>query len=66
MHLGWWAVKTWTGPQGEPTFADDFEYLCGKAIGNNVNPLRFGWDVGAGANPRVRITTITVGTPLIP
>ena len=29
-HLGWWAVKTWTGPQGEPTFADDIEYLCGK------------------------------------
>ena len=23
--------KTWTGPQGEPTFADDIEYLCGKA-----------------------------------
>ena len=48
MHLGWWAVKTWTGPQGEPTFADDFEYLCSKAIGNNVgfslmgvNPANF-------------------------
>lgn len=36
MHLGWWAVKTWTGPQGEPTFSDDIEYLCCKAIGNNV------------------------------
>ncbi len=36
MHLGWWAVKTWSGPQGEPTFADDIEYLCCKAIGNNV------------------------------
>lgn len=36
MHLGWWAIKTWTGPQGEPTFADDIEYLCGKAIGNNI------------------------------
>ncbi len=35
-HLGWWAVKTWTGPQGEPTFADDIEYLCGKCIGNDV------------------------------
>ena len=32
-NLGWWAVKTWTGPQGEPTFADDIEYLCCKAIG---------------------------------
>ena len=36
MHLGWWAIKTWTGPQGEPTFADDIEYLCCKAIGNDV------------------------------
>ena len=36
MHLGWWAIKTWSGPQGEPTFADDIEYLCCKAIGNDV------------------------------
>ncbi len=36
MHLGWWAVKTWSGPQGEPTFSDDIEYLCCKAIGNDV------------------------------
>ncbi len=35
-HLGWWAVKTWTGHQGEPTFADDIEYLCGKCIGTGV------------------------------
>jgi len=34
-HLGWWAFKTWTGPQGEPTFADDIEYLCGKALAND-------------------------------
>ena len=44
MHLGWWAVKTWTGPQGEPTFADDIEYLCGKAIGNNVGFSLMGVD----------------------
>jgi len=31
-HLGWWAVKTWSGAQGEPTFADDIEYLCCKCI----------------------------------
>jgi hypothetical protein len=36
MHLGWWAIKTWSGPQGEPTFVDDIEYLCCKAIGNDV------------------------------
>jgi len=35
-HLGWWAVKTWTGPQGDPTFADDIEYLCCKCIGTDV------------------------------
>lgn len=35
-HLGWWAIKTWTGFQNEPTFADDIEYLCGKCIGNDV------------------------------
>jgi len=34
-HLGWWAVKTWSGPQGEPTFADDIEYLCCKCIGTD-------------------------------
>ncbi|OGV69143.1 MAG: hypothetical protein A3K19_15545 [Lentisphaerae bacterium RIFOXYB12_FULL_65_16] len=33
-HLGWWAFKTWTDPQEEPTFPDDIEYLCGKCIGN--------------------------------
>lgn len=35
-HLGWWAVKTWSGIQGEPTFADDIEYLCAKALGHDV------------------------------
>ncbi len=31
-QLGWWAVETWTGPEAEPTFPDDIEYLCGKAL----------------------------------
>lgn len=35
-HLGWWAVKTWTGAQGEPTFTDDIEYLCCKCIGTGA------------------------------
>lgn len=35
-QLGWWAIKTWTGTQGEPTFADDIEYLCGKSIGTGA------------------------------
>jgi hypothetical protein len=32
-NLGWWALFTWSGAQGEPTFSDDIEYLCCKAIG---------------------------------
>jgi len=36
MHLGWWGIHTWSGIQGEPTFSDDIEYLCCKAIGNDV------------------------------
>ncbi len=32
-ELGWWALKSWSGPQGEPTFADDIEYLMTKGSG---------------------------------
>ncbi len=35
-QLGWWAFKTWSGQQGEPTFADDIEYLCGKCLGTDT------------------------------
>lgn len=35
-HLGWWAFKTWSGAQGEPTFADDIEYLCLKALATDT------------------------------
>jgi hypothetical protein len=31
-HLGWWALKTWRGPKGEPTFADDIEHLMVRAL----------------------------------
>jgi hypothetical protein len=48
-NLGWWALKTWQGPMGEPTHADDIEYLAGKALGNNyglsmmgINPSNVG------------------------
>jgi hypothetical protein len=34
-HLGWWALKAGGDIQEEPTYADDIEYLCGKAIGND-------------------------------
>ncbi|MBP7935307.1 MAG: hypothetical protein KA354_11725 [Phycisphaerae bacterium] len=35
-HLGWWAVKTWSGPQIEATFPDDIEYLCCKCLGTDT------------------------------
>lgn len=35
-HLGWWAFKTWSGPDGEPTYADDIEYLCAKALATDT------------------------------
>ena len=48
MHLGWWAVKTWSeGPlatQIEPTFPDDIEYLMGKCLGHNVGFSLMGVD----------------------
>jgi hypothetical protein len=47
-HLGWWALKGWTGAQGEPTFNDDIEYLMCKCIGTDtgfsvmgINPQSF-------------------------
>lgn len=35
-HLGWWAFHTWSGPQADPTFVDDIEYLCGKALATDT------------------------------
>lgn len=31
--LGWWALQSWAGPPLEPTYPDDIEYLCLKALG---------------------------------
>jgi hypothetical protein len=45
-QLGWWAVKTWSGHQGEPTFPDDIEYLCGKALGHGTGLSLMGIDPG--------------------
>ena len=43
-NLGWWAFKTWSGPQGEPTFSDDIEYLCAKALGTGAGLSLMGID----------------------
>jgi hypothetical protein len=42
--LGWWALKNWTGPQGEPTFSDDIEYLMGKCLGTDTGLALMGID----------------------
>ncbi len=34
-NLGWWAFKGWGGPQVEPTFTDDTDYICAKALGTD-------------------------------
>jgi hypothetical protein len=43
-QLGWWAVKTWSGAQGEPTFPDDIEYLCCKALATDTGLSLMGVD----------------------
>lgn len=43
-QLGWWAFKTWTGAQGEPTFPDDIEYLMGKCLGTDTGFSLMGID----------------------
>jgi len=45
-HLGWWAVKTWGEMQDEPTYTDDIEYLCGKAIGTGCGLSLMGVNPG--------------------
>ena len=32
-NLGWWSVKTWDGTAREPSYRDNIEYLCCKALG---------------------------------
>jgi len=43
-NLGWWAVKTWTGAEGEATFPDDIEYLCCKSLGTGAGLSLMGID----------------------
>jgi hypothetical protein len=43
-HLGWWAMKTFSDSQGEPTFTDDIEYLMCKCLGMNVGLSMMGID----------------------
>ncbi len=43
-ELGWWAFKSWSGPQGEPTFSDDIEYLMTKALATDTGFALMGID----------------------
>jgi len=43
-ELGWWALKNWSGPQGEPTFSDDIEYLMAKCLGTDTGFALMGID----------------------
>jgi hypothetical protein len=43
-ELGWWALKGWTGPQTEPTFSDDIEYLMCKCLGTDTGFALMGID----------------------
>lgn len=56
-NLGWWAFKTWNGAQSEPTYPDDIEYLCGKALalgaGLSVMGITPGTTGAAPALPRL-------------
>jgi hypothetical protein len=43
-NLGWWAFKTWQPPSGEPTFPDDIEYWCAKALGTDSGLSLMGYN----------------------
>jgi hypothetical protein len=43
-QLGWWALKSWTGLQVEPTFSDDIEYLMCKCLGTDTGLALMGID----------------------
>ncbi|MCL5098890.1 MAG: hypothetical protein M1608_15420 [Candidatus Omnitrophica bacterium] len=45
-QLGWWAIKTWSGSQEEPTYADDIEYLMCKCLGTDTGFALMGIDPG--------------------
>lgn len=48
-QLGWWALKTWSGPQSEPTFSDDIEYLMAKCLGTDTGFALMGIDPASAA-----------------
>jgi hypothetical protein len=54
-ELGWWALKSWTGPQVETTYADDIEYLMGKCLATDTGFALMGIDpTNAETTPALR------------
>lgn len=45
-EFGWWALKSWSGAQGERTFPDDIEYLLGKCLGTDTGMAMMGIEPG--------------------
>ncbi len=43
-ELGWWALKNWSGAQGERTFPDDIEYLMAKCLATDTGFALMGID----------------------
>jgi hypothetical protein len=52
-NLGWWAFHGWQPPQVEPTFPDDIEYWCAKALGTGSGLSLLGYDPDRPAHQRL-------------
>lgn len=52
-NLGWWAFKNWAGPQVDPTFPDDIEYLCAKALGTDSGLSLVSYDPASPGHQRL-------------
>jgi len=52
-NLGWWGFKSWNPAQVEPTYPDDIEYLCAKALGTDSGLSLQGYDPGSPGHQRL-------------
>ena len=52
-NLGWWAFHAWRPPQVEPTFPDDIEHWCAKAIGTDSGLSLQGYNMALPAHQRL-------------
>ena len=52
-NLGWWAFKSWSPPQVEPTYPDDIEYWCAKGLGTDSGLSLQGYNKGLPGHQRL-------------